>query len=382
MSYKQNTEEILNLLKCVECGAPDLRIKQDVQSNWAGYAFRIGGFCLVCNNCRNIFPITDDGIPILWTSQIKEILREKEKFNNKDGALCANISHYNRISDDYSVNWRRDDLLAKRIRAGAKRLLPIPCDLSATTTNNTYHLDIGCGPGHVLEWLGGITNKQIGLDVSLSNLRNARKSTGAYVVLGDAATLPFRDGIFSIVSGAAVLHHIFDWKKAIMDACRVCSKTNGGVLYDSEPTFESLALSLPARFVFEMRFPVYKLLSYFDSTKIHFRNISLAREYYQTAEVNNQPGRGFSVKEVEEVFKSADFTTEIFLSPNEHLQMRQTIPWNEAGWKRIILHLLSGHNPLLSKYGSFTLLAVPHKEKKGTPQDHRHDAFFKDVGIK
>lgn len=372
MPYKQNTEEISNLLKCVECGASDLMIKQDIQSNWAGYAFRSGGFCLVCDNCKNRFPITDDDIPILWTSQIKEILRGEEKFNNKGGALCANISHYNRISDDYSVNFRRDNSLAKRIRIGATRLLPIPCDVSAAPTNNKYQLDIGCGPGHVLEWLGGITNRQIGLDVSLANLRNARKSTGAYVVLGDATSLPFRDDIFFLVSESSVLHHIFDWKKAIRESCRVCSKTNGGVLYDSEPTFESLSLSLLARFVFEMRWPVYKFLSYFDSKKMHFRDIALAKEYYQTAEVHNQPGRGFSVKEVEDVFRSADFTTEIFLSPNEHLQMRQTIPWNEAGWKRIILHLLSGHNPLLSKYGSFTVLAVPHPEKKGTPQDHSH----------
>jgi ubiquinone/menaquinone biosynthesis C-methylase UbiE len=372
MPYKQNTEEILNLLKCVECGASALIIKQDVQSNWAGYGFCSGGFCLVCDNCRNRFPITDDGIPILWTSQIKEILRGDGKLDNKNEALFTNISHYNRISDDYSVNFRRDDSLAKRIRIGAKRLLSKPCDVSANQANNKYHLDIGCGPGHVLEWLYGITSWQIGLDVSLANLRNARKSTGAYVVLGDATSMPFRDDLFSLVSGASVLHHISDWRKAIWESCRVCSKTIGGVLYDSDPTFESLSLSLPARFVFEMRYPIYKFLSYFDSKKIHFRDMALAKAYYTTVEVHNQPGRGFSAEEVEDVFRSAYFNTEIFLSPNEHLQMRQTIPWNEAGWKRIILHLLSGHNPLLSRYGSFTVLAVPHTKKNGTPQDYIH----------
>jgi ubiquinone/menaquinone biosynthesis C-methylase UbiE len=209
--------------------------------------------------------------------------------------------------------------------------------------------------------LSGTTTNQVGLDVSLVNLRNARKSTGAYVVLGDAANMPFRDGIFSLVSGSAFLHHVQNWEKAIVESCRVCSK-NGGILFDSEPTSESLSLSCLAKFVFEMRLPVYKFISYFDSRKVHFRNIAIAREYYQTAEVHNQPGRGFSIKEIAAVFSTAGFTTEVFLSPNEHLKKREIIPWNEAGWKRIVLHLLSGNNPRLSKYGTFTLLAVYRKD--------------------
>ena len=374
MPYKRNTEEILNLFKCVECGASSLTIKQNSPSTWDDYAFNSASSCVACDSCRSRFPITDDGIPIFWTSPIREILRKDSKSNKKTGALCANISHYDRISDDYSVNFRRNDLLAKRIITGAARLLTKQtCDGSASLTNDKYHLDIGCGPGHVLEWLGGVTNTQIGLDVSLTNLRNARKSTGAYVVLGDATTMPFRDGIFSLVSGSAVLHHILDWEKAVRESCRVASKTKGGILFDSEPTFESLSLSLLAKFVFEMRFPVYKFLSYFDSKKMHFRNVALAKEYYQTAEVHNQPGRGFSVREVEEVFRSTCYSTEIFLSPNEHLQKRQIIPWKETSWKRIILHVLSGHNPLLSKYGSFTVLASPSNKMSRIPQKDLKD---------
>jgi len=220
----------------------------------------------------------------------------------------------------------------------------------------------------VLEWLGGITKRQIGLDVSLANLRNARQSTGANVVLGDATVMPFRDDSFIIVTESSVLHHIYEWKKVIQESCRVCSKNNGGILFDSEPTSESLSLSLMARLIFEMRWPVYKFLSYFDSKRIHFRNIALARDYYLTAEIHNQPGRGFVVKEVEEIFRSFNFSTEIFLSSNEDLLMRNAIPWKEAGWKRIILHSLSGHNSVLSKYGSFTLLATFSANKDYHPE--------------
>lgn len=362
MPYNQRVVELLDILKCVECDSSKLIIKQDNKSIWDGYTFQNErGRCLVCEKCNTIYPITDDDIPIMWTSQIKSILRG-DKSNKVSDALNANIAHYNRISDNYSVNFRRDKSLEKKIISGAARLLPTLRNQNITAVDNTYHLDIGCGPGHVLGWIGDITKRKIGLDVSLANLRNARQSTGAYVVLGDATVMPFRDDSFILVTESSVLHHIFEWKKVIQEACRVCSKKNGGILVDSEPTFESLTLSMLARFVFEMRWPVYKILSFFDSKKIHFRDIKLAREYYQTAEIHNQPGRGFAVKEVEDVFRNADFNTEIFLSPNEHLQMRQTIPRNEAGWKRIILHLLSGHNPLLSKYGSFTVLARPLKD--------------------
>lgn len=367
MQYKQNTEEILNLLKCVECGAYALSVKKNVHSNWTDYDFHSGDFCLICDNCRIRFPITDDGIPILWTSQIKAFLKDEKKIDSNERALFANIRHYNRISDNYSVNFRRDDSLAKRIKVGAALLLPALSNAESTAMNDKYHLDMGCGPGHVLEWLSGITNKQIGLDVSLANLRNARKSTGAFVVLGDATNMPFRDNVFSLVSESSVLHHIFDWKKAVSECCRVCSKADGGILYDSEPTFESLSFSLLARFIFEIRWPAYKILSYFSSKKIHFRNIALAKEYYQTAEVHNQPGRGFFVKEIVDAFNSSDFAIEVFLSPNEDLHKRQTVPWKEASWKRIVLHLLSGHNPLLSKYGSFTLLALPKQKRKVLP---------------
>lgn len=361
----KNVGEIVDLFRCVECGAPDLSIEKDDPSNWTAYNFRSGGECLVCNKCYSQFPITHDGIPMMWTAQIKQIFninKNLEHQNNKNlSAVFANMSHYDRISDNYSVAFRRNTHLAKKIRTGAKKLMIMSEDLKSLTNDKLYHLDIGCGPGHVIEWLNANFKKQIGLDVSLINLRNTHKNTGAHVVLGDATVMPFKADTFNLVTGAAVLHHIFDWEKAIMESCRICSK-NGGILFDSEPTAESLSLSAFAKLVFELRWPVYKILSYFDPKKMHFRDISAAKDYYKTAEVHNQPGKGFSVKRVQEVFSSANFMTEVFLSPNEDLQKRKKIPKNEAGWKRILLHSLSGHNPFLSKYGSFTLLGIPQKK--------------------
>ena len=373
MIFHQNIEEMAHLFRCLECGAPDLKAVQSDKKSRAGYVFQGGKLALACSICNSRYPITEDGIPILWTREIKEILSVENAIGQKrygcngvGKALYSNISSYDRISDDYSENWRRDDTLAKRIRAGASQLVGQKTgNENGHPFQEKYHLDVGCGPGHVLGWLGGLGCKQVGLDVSLANLRNARKRTGAYVVLGDGTAMPFKDDVFSLVTGSAVLHHIYDWKKAVLESCRVCSKAGGGVMYDSEPTVESLCISRLAGFVFEMRWPAYKVLSYLDSSKMHFRNIGLAKEYYRTAEVHNQPGRGISVREVEAAFRSAGFSSSIFMSPNESFQMRNAIPWREAGWKRLVLHLLSGHNPLLAKYGSFTVLAVPSGQKTG-----------------
>ncbi len=364
MLSNQNFKEILSLLRCVECGSLDIRMIQSDKTRWLDFGFLAGDSDLICGGCNSRFPVTDDGIPILWTSQIKELLRKDKKGfheqqESSEVALSSNIRSYDRISDDYAVHWRRDAALIKKIKEGAARLLPMSgADINP---NRRYHLDIGCGPGHVLEWLNDFGFQQIGLDVSLTNLRNARKSTDAYVVLGDATSMPFRSDVFSLVTESSVLHHIFAWEKMILESCRVCCKDTGGILFDTEPTMESLNLSRLARLVFDLRWPVYKALSYIDPKKLHFRNISFAREYYMTAEVHNQPGKGFLLSSVREAFEKSGFLPDVFLSPNEQLIHRETIPWKEAGWKRIVLQVLSGHNPLLAVYGSFTVIAKPSK---------------------
>lgn len=358
----QNIEEILHLLKCVHCDALKLRLVAEDPRNGTEYTFDTCGLALHCDACGSYFPVTDDGIPILWTPIIREILSKENNSSRANGsgekALYSNISNYDRISDDYSLNFRRDDLLIKRIKAGVRRLKK---QQNQCVKNKLFHLDIGCGPGHLLEWLGDLGYCQLGLDVSLANLRNTRKSTGAYVVLGDATEIPFVNDAFDLVTASAVLHHIYDWKKTVRESCRVCGKKNGGIMFDSEPSIGSLSFSKFAEMIFDMRWPVYKILSYIDKGRMHFRNIALAKNYYRTAEVHNQPGKGLSLIDFNQVFLEEGFEADFFLSPSDQLKKRKKIPWREIDWKRAVLHLLSGHNPANAEYGSITALAVPNK---------------------
>lgn len=361
-NLKQNVEEIVGLLRCVSCGGTHLEMRRSdpLPAEWSKLKFALAEQHLCCPSCGARFPVSEDGIPILWTDMIKGMLLSAESAQEQQkgdefAAVYSNITSYDRISDDYAANWRKSGELIERLRVAARRLLS-----SESNKNSVRHLDVGCGPGHVIEWLKPLSLTSVGLDVSLNNLRNARKGTGAYVVLGDATNMPFKDKAFGLVTGSAILHHIYDWQMAIVESCRVCSP-EGGVVYDSEPTVESLDLSPIARAVFEARWPVYKLLSYFLPSKRHFRNAQLAKQYYYSAEVHNQPGRGISTKEVEASFGRGGFIPEIFLSPSIQLSAREQISAREAGWKRIVLQGLSGHDPRAAKYGTFTVLARPRR---------------------
>ncbi len=352
------------MLKCVDCGESNLQITATQTNDWCDYVFESSSIKLSCSKCRSDYPVTHDGIPIMWTSFIKKILLKDSGDLSNSGetagfrALSANISSYERISDDYSKNWRNDEELVNRIKNGARILFP------ATPKRQTgYHLDIGCGTGQVIGWVKPMGFTQIGLDVSLANLRNTKSNTGAYVILGDATAMPFNDCIFKLVTGSAILHHIFEWKDAIRESCRVCNNTDGGIMFDSEPTVESLALSQLAKLVFDFRWIAYKLLSYIKPERIHFRDIAAAKLYYRSSETHNQPGLGIAVPEVSKTFDDSEFKASIYLSPRSEFLMVEKISVRHAGWKRIVLHLLSGHNPLLAKYGSFTVLARSNSKK-------------------
>jgi SAM-dependent methyltransferase len=264
--------------------------------------------------------------------------------------LAANIEIYDAHSDNYCAHTRQDPQIAQRIRHAVIRLLND--ESCGRVSSAKYHLDFGCGPGHVLEWLSDLNFLQVGLDVSLRNLRNVRRNTKALVVCGDAANMPFADKTFHLVTESSALHHIEDWTSVVLESCRVCSQY-GGILLDSEPTKEQKAWGPLARAVFEARFPVYKVLSYAFKSKYMFRNIEQAK-LNMLAEVHNRPGTGFLLEELHNLFDQAGFEADIIVSPTPNLESKAN-----PNWQYVVLNLLSGRNPWNPKYGSFTALARP-----------------------
>ena len=178
-------------------------------------------------------------------------------------------------------------------------------------------MDYGCGPGHVLDWLKPFGFQQIGLDVSLANLRNTRKSTGCSVICGDACNMPFANETFNLVTESSVLHHILDWNSALTESCRICREP-GGIIVDSEPSHMQMAWSTLAVMVFNARFPFYKVLSYFSKDKYLFRNTEKAKLNLQ-AEIHHQPGTGFPLDVLKSTIENSGFKINIIVSATAEL---------------------------------------------------------------
>jgi ubiquinone/menaquinone biosynthesis C-methylase UbiE len=73
-------------------------------------------------------------------------------------------------------------------------------------------LEIGCGPGAQLWYLGHEGHRAVGLDLSSIALDQARvrlgeEQTSASLVRGDAVTLPFSDGRFDVVLDVEAFAH-------------------------------------------------------------------------------------------------------------------------------------------------------------------------------
>lgn len=94
-------------------------------------------------------------------------------------------------------------------------------------------LDVGCGSGRDLKSLGARGFKPIGLDVSESLIRYARRVSGCPVVVADMLDLPFADGSFAGAWASASILHITrrDMPRALGEIRRVVK--NGGVFFGS-----------------------------------------------------------------------------------------------------------------------------------------------------
>ncbi len=100
-------------------------------------------------------------------------------------------------------------------------------------------LDVGTGPGHLLvEIAGGNPNLElVGLDLSRSMLKIAKKLTGQYkipvqLVRGNVRSLPFSDDTFDLVVSTLSIHHWRDPAEGIRQCLRVTAPGGRCWIYD------------------------------------------------------------------------------------------------------------------------------------------------------
>jgi len=348
---KNIIDTLLPILRCPTCNATEHLCVKEGFSGKREYNVPLHNTYLFCKNCGTQYPFTEDSIPLMFPGPAKFTYRHE--YNNAvQSNINRNISMYDHFSDDNNIHTRQSGIIKHRVQNAIKVLEYYTNRLKNTDRDAEplWHLDFGCGPGHVMKWARSFGFRQIGLDVSLNNLRNAREQTGCIVICGDACYMPFFDGVFDIVTESSVLHHILDWRAAVDESIRVCGK-EGGLLIDSEPSAESMAWSRVARAVFGVRFTVYHILSFLLKQKTRFRNTRLAKDYY-SSNIHNQPGKGLSMDELSNRFSQAGMFSIIVPSSTTKLTSRA-----HPNWKNIVLNLLSLRNPWNPLYGQFTLLA-------------------------
>jgi len=92
----------------------------------------------------------------------------------------------------------------------ATRTSPWPetIEFEARLPRKSSILDVGCGNGRNLAFLGECGHVVVGLDASAELLRFAAKGRGEGLLCGDAVVLPFRDRSFDAVHCVATLHHL------------------------------------------------------------------------------------------------------------------------------------------------------------------------------
>jgi ubiquinone/menaquinone biosynthesis C-methylase UbiE/uncharacterized protein YbaR (Trm112 family) len=345
----QHEQDFINILFpilcCPQCKNPDLKLIDRSSDSWSD-EIKLLDKEIKCEKCSSLYPVTDDFIPIMWTESIEQYL--KKQLGEEGNTLVANMTIYDSISDDYNVHSRRNEEITTRLNNSAVKLI------GKNHESGVYHLDFGCGPGHVLEWLKKPGFTQFGLDVSLVNLRTARKQANAFVVCGDASNMPFINECFDLVTESSALHHIEAWQECVSESCRV-TKSGGGIVMDSEPSKDQMNWSWLAIQVFEARFIPYQILGYLlpKSRFYLFRDREQAK-LNMLAEIHNQPKAGFPLKELQALFESSGFNCEVVQCPTPDLK---TVC--KPSKQNILINFLSMRNPWNSKYGAF--IALAHK---------------------
>jgi ubiquinone/menaquinone biosynthesis C-methylase UbiE len=98
-------------------------------------------------------------------------------------------------------------------------------------------LDVGCGTGSVLAFVGKQKNIiGYGLDVSANMITVAKEKNPVFkFVTGDSGDLPFEDESMDVVMACMAYHHFPDQERFRKEALRVLKP--GGALYISDPRF-------------------------------------------------------------------------------------------------------------------------------------------------
>lgn len=119
--------------------------------------------------------------------------------------------------------WRPRGVFAMLHWIAASRATLIP----AATHPGDLLLDVACGGGVMAPYVAQLGYRHVGVDIGFTAVSVAREH-GVTPVQGDAARLPFGDGVASVVVAGEILEHVRDLPAVVGELCRVLAR--GGTL--------------------------------------------------------------------------------------------------------------------------------------------------------
>lgn len=310
---------------------------------------------LKCERCQRAYPVLTDGIPVLWSDVLRESLlkgsAEAEAVDRAKAAeqdvKSANHFVYERVIEEYEN---------KKIHANtatSQRLESVLGQLHLQRPGR--HLDVGCGPGNVLEGTSDAAfATKIGCDISLQALRKT-KSKGFLGILGDAEKLPFADNQFDLITGYSLLHHLYDPKRFMGESYRVL-RNHGALVTDFDPNKHAANYGPLAMWLYRSRGHLYRFIP--GARKKRFaRGTKELEQRNRLAEFHNAPGLGFDPDQLRRDLASVGFRVHhVFL----HNKWETTILGNQYSRPQLpnfVAQALSLRNPFARRYADAVLTA-------------------------
>lgn len=111
----------------------------------------------------------------------------------------------------------------------AEVISPLLLRLLNALAPDAFVLDVGCGPGRVMAFLGYRHIRALGLDRSFTSVQLMKQRCQLPGIVADNLALPLADGCADMVISDGVLHHTEDPEQAFSELCRMLRP--GGILF-------------------------------------------------------------------------------------------------------------------------------------------------------
>ncbi len=369
MSQSPSVHALLPHLACPACQQPQRLSVETACKNLASQWQMVlreqtrPEYQISCARCDRSYPVTIDGIPILWSPMLEQTFSSLDGDVNgvdptEQDVKAANIQVYDQISDAYDTEGVHADDVTR------SRLVDAYCE--ATNTREGTHVDVGCGAGNVLQFFASVIDgPKIGMDVSLSGLRAVRRK-GFHAVLGDAEQLPFPNGSLGLVTASSVLHHLFRPDR-LMQQAHAALRTGGVFLTDFDPNGRAAQWGWLALQLYALRRPVYQMLSL--GRRRVFHGSEQVQTWNAVAEFHNKPGEGFDIVELHSALVEAGFEVHRLFPHNCRDTSVNRGSFVQPSPRHLLVQALSGRNPF-SRHNSDTLLTASVKPVKAANVEH------------